>query len=196
MFVKTNGCYCVALYQPFDPSTVPVLPAHNCCSNCKEGCRCEECVEGRREELPFENKKSDLNISTPVVTRPVSDDDKEVLKAALTEITQGQDGNAFGPVMEHCFSPELIEDIVNKCHQLFSIQDIIEHDLPVYSIAHCLKILEIIQENFKDIPNLDAAVSYFTYSINVCKQVDFEYDNYFIDVFDSTNDETDELETI
>ena len=130
--------------------------------------------------MPFENKKSDLNISTPAVTRPVSDDDKEVLKAALTEITQGQDGNAF----------------VNKCHQLFSIQDIIEHDLPVYSIAHCLKILEIIQEIFEDIPNIDAAVSFFTYSINVCKQVDFQYDNYFIDVFDSTNDETDELETI
>ena len=64
-------------------------------------------------------KQSDLNISTPAVTRPVSDDDKEVLKAALTEITQGQDGNAFGPVMEQVQYLITVvryeEPIINNC---------------------------------------------------------------------------------
>jgi hypothetical protein len=127
-----------------------------------------------------------MNESTPVLTRPVCDSDKEVLKAALTELSHGNNvNNAFGEVLEHCFSPQLVEDIVNNCHYLFSIQDIIER-----------KILEIIQEIFEDIPNFDPALDFFTDSINVCKQFDSQYDKYFIDVFESPNKETDELDTV
>ena len=196
-FVKTTGCYRVALYQPFDPLIVPVTPGHNCCFNCKKECACAECVSGCINELPFEDIEQNVNESTPVLTRPVCDSDKEVLKAALTELSHGHNANnAFGEVLEHCFSPELVEDIVNNCHYLFSIQDIIERHLPVYSIAHCLKILEIIQEIFEDIPNFDSALDFFTDSINVCKQFDSQYDKYFIDVFESPNEETDELDTV
>jgi hypothetical protein len=142
-FAKTTGCYCVALYQSFDPLIdiiVPVTPGHNCCFNCKKECTCAECVNGCRNELPFEDIKQNMNESTPVLTRPGCDSDKEVLKAALTELSHGNNGNnAFGEVLEHCFLPELVEDIVNNCHYLFSIQDIIEQSLPVYSIVHCLE---------------------------------------------------------
>ena len=43
-FVKTDGCYRVAMYQPFDPAIAPMNDGHNCCSNCKEKCTCDECV--------------------------------------------------------------------------------------------------------------------------------------------------------
>jgi hypothetical protein len=63
-FAKTTGCYC--------------------CFNCKKECTCAECVNGCRNELPFEDIEQNMNESTPVLTRPVCDSDKEVLKAALT----------------------------------------------------------------------------------------------------------------
>ena len=91
----------------------------------------------------------------------------------------------------NCFSPELIDDIVSNCHKLFSIQDIVESSLPVYSIAHSLKILEIIQEIFEDIPNLDCALSFFSnyYHNDKCEnpmEEDNEGEGYFIDYFDSS----------
>ena len=35
-FVQTDGCYRVAMYQPFDPVIAPMNDGHNCCSNCKK----------------------------------------------------------------------------------------------------------------------------------------------------------------
>ena len=189
--VKINGCYRVAMYQPFDPAIVPMTPAHDCCSNCKEGCTFDECADpDNRIKLPFERTEQCFSISsTSVLTRAVSNSDKEVLKAALTELSHGSANNAFGGVLEHCFSSELVDDIVKNCHYLFSIQDITERNLPVYSIMHCLKILEVIQEIFEDIPNFDSAMSFFAHSADVCKQYDSQYDKYFMDVFEQPDEE-------
>lgn len=196
--VKTTGCYRVAMYQPFDREIAPMAPAHDCCSNCKEGCTCDECADHDcRNELPFERTEQCFNkSSSSVLTRAVSSDDKEVLKAALTELSNGSANNAFGGVLEHCFSSELVEDIVKNCQYLFSIQDITERNLPVYSFVHCLKILEVIQEIFEDIPNFDSAMNFFAHSADACKQFDTQYDNYFMDVFEQPDDDTHEYSYI
>ena len=140
-FVKTTGCYRVAVYKPFDPLIVPVNPGHNCCLYCAQ-CECN-----------------------PPLCRPVSDEDNEDLQAALTELSLGKRNHltsgTIGAVSLNCFSPELVDDIVSNCHKLFSIQDIVGSNLPVYSIAHSLKIQEVIQEIFEDIPNLDCALKFF-----------------------------------
>ena len=106
----------------------------------------------------------------------------------MTELSYGSAKNAFGGVLEHCFSSELVEDIVENCPFLFSIQNITERNLPVYSVTHCLKILEVIQEIFEDIPNFDSAMSFFAQSTDVYKQFDSPYDKYFLDVFDLPDD--------
>lgn len=115
---------------------------------------------------------------------------------ALTELSNGSANNAFDGVLEHCFSSELVEDIVKNCQYLFSIQDITERNLPVYSFIHCLKILEVIQEIFEDIPNFDSAMNFFAHSADACKQFDTQYDNYFMDVFEQPDDDTHEYSYI
>ena len=33
-FVKSEGCYRVAMYRPFDKNIKPASPGHDCCSHC------------------------------------------------------------------------------------------------------------------------------------------------------------------
>ena len=163
-FVKTTGCYRLAVYKPFDPLIVPVNPGHNCCLYFAQKCSCDDCSDGLTNKYPFEDKLV-LCDCNPPLCRPVSDKDKEDLQAALTELSLGNGNHltsgTIGAVSLNCFSAELVDDIVSNCHKLFTIQDIVGSNLPVYSIAHSLKILEVIQEIFEDIPNLDCALKFF-----------------------------------
>lgn len=54
----------------------------------------------------------------------------------------------------HGFSDQLVHDVVLNCHQLFTVNDVLGK-CPFFSVAHALKILEIIEELFLDIPNFD-----------------------------------------
>jgi len=56
-----------------------------------------ECCDKRCDEkLPFEKSESLACNSPPVLTRVVSDGDKQDLKEALTELVDGGSHNAFG----------------------------------------------------------------------------------------------------
>ena len=37
-FLKTTGCYRVAIYKTFDPLIAPTSPGHNCCLHCAQDC--------------------------------------------------------------------------------------------------------------------------------------------------------------
>ena len=39
-FVRTTKCYHVACLKPFVDDAKPLLPGHDCCSNCAVTCRC------------------------------------------------------------------------------------------------------------------------------------------------------------
>jgi hypothetical protein len=136
------------------------------------------------------------------LSRPVSDEDRKDLQAALTEISLGQrnhsDRNAFGA--SNYFSLELVDDIVNSCQNLFTIQNIVASNLPVYSVAHSLKILEVIQEVFKDIriPNLESSLDFFSQLTNCSYEYestnkDMQSECYFLDYVDLSDDNTDLL---
>ena len=148
-FVKCESCYRVALYKNFDSKIQPVTPGHDCCSYCATKCCNESCTE----LVQFENQ-SPLPASLPALTRPVSDEDKADIRAAFTELVQVKDDNAFGAASQHAFSQELVRDIEENCYRLFTVKDVFEC-LPVYSLNHCMKILEIVQETFGDLPHLD-----------------------------------------
>lgn len=109
-FVKSEGCYRVAVYKTFDSSIKPVKPGYDCCSHCAQDCSCENhCAQ----KLPFEKQEA-LPEASPTMSRPVRDVDKQELEAALTEILEEKSiySSAFGAVSSHGFSCELVEDIV------------------------------------------------------------------------------------
>ena len=54
--------------------------------------------------------------------------------------------------LSHGFSDELIQDLVERCSEIFSIEDIIS-PFPVFALVHAMRILEVFQEIFDDIPN-------------------------------------------
>ena len=60
----------------------------------------------------------------------------------------------FDDISCHGFSDQLVQDVVTNCHRLFTVNDILEL-CPIFSIVHALKVLELIQELFLDIPNFD-----------------------------------------
>ena len=198
-FVKTTGCYRVAAYKQFDSSIAPIEPGHDCCLHCSQECCCVDCGNGAAFKYPFEDKPPEHGCDQ-TLSRPVSDEDRKDLQAALTEISLGQrnhsDRNAFDA--SNYFSLELVDDIVNRCQNLFTIQDIVASNLPVYSVAHSLKILEVIQAVFEDIPNLESSLDFFSQLTNCSYEYestnkDMQSECYFLDYVDSSDDNTDLL---
>lgn len=62
--------------------------------------------------------------------------------------------SVFDDISCHGFSQQLVQDVVANCHHLFTVNDILEL-CPIFSIVHALKVLELIQELFLNIPNFD-----------------------------------------
>ena len=68
-FVKTKGCYCVAVYKPFDPL---ISPGQNCCLYCAEECSCIQCSDGVTTGYPFEDKQILVECNEPLC-QPIND---------------------------------------------------------------------------------------------------------------------------
>lgn len=62
--------------------------------------------------------------------------------------------SVFDDISCHGFSQQLVQDVVANCHHLLTVNDILEL-CPIFSIVHALKVLELIQELFLNIPNFD-----------------------------------------
>ena len=156
-FVKADNCLRIAAYQSLDDKIVSLKPGHSCCTYCTSTCDCgdESCTE---HSLPFEQASVNRVDSGDVtlMSRPVSSEDKTDLVDALNDlrISMNKQPSLFDHISSHGFSEHLIEDVVTNCHHIFTIGHILEA-CPVFSIGHALKILEIIQEIFLDIPNFD-----------------------------------------
>ena len=86
----------------------------------------------------------------------MSNQDKIDLTDSLKEVQDSliRRQALFDGVSCHGFSDQLVQDVVANCHQLFTLIDILEL-CPVFSIHHALRVLEIIQEVFLDIPSFD-----------------------------------------
>ena len=76
----------------------------------------------------------------------------------------GVEGLSLDKSSGHGFSMELIEDITSNCETIFTVQDVISN-FPVFSISNSLRILEVIQEVFMDIPNLEETLSFMNLRI-------------------------------
>lgn len=153
-FVKTKGCLRVAAYKSLDESIQPQEPQHSCCNHCSLNCNCDLC----EANIPlFEKKASNKNAAREfLLIRPATNQDKLDLTDSLKEIQDSlvRRHSVFDGVSCHGFSDQLVQDVVANCHRLFTISDILEL-CPVFSLNHALKVLEITQELFLDIPNFD-----------------------------------------
>ena len=151
-FVKATGCFRKALFSSVC-ETEPITPMHDCCSNCVSLCTCtgDGCNEDVEQFQKDETDEKHLGLA-----RPVTSEDREVLKEALEEVKTQQTvkTSCMGSVCCHGFSDQLIDDVVKDCSAIFTIDDIMVH-FPVYSFSHAKIILEITGEIFNDIPGLD-----------------------------------------
>ena len=98
-------------------------------------------------------------------------------------------GREFGQAPD----ARVIEDITSNCETIFTVQDLIS-TFPVFIISNSLRVLEVIQEVFMDIPNLKENLSFMNlYSVpevlNVNSRVHewFDFDEIDLGV-ESDND--------
>lgn len=131
-FLKATGCHCVASYLSFDPD-IPLFPSHDCCSLCTTVCLCNDrCPQPNK---PFE-KGTSVQTLVPMHHRSVSDEERNVLKGAQSEVETSIShrvwSSVFGSTSFHGFSQELISDVVANSHKLFTTEDITTH-VPVSS---------------------------------------------------------------
>ena len=138
------------------------MPAHDCCNNCAQLCNCggNDCTV----QLPQHDLKPvQAEIPLTVTNRPVSEVDKQDLENGLYEMVNPichtlklLDLNSTQPD----YAKQLVQSIVERSHAIFTVNDIVDY-FPVFSIHHALKIIELFNEIFEDIPNLDAMVEVF-----------------------------------
>lgn len=159
-FVRAQGCYRVSAYQSLDNSIVPQQPLHCCCSYCSSNCQCGG-TKCDGEILPFEIVSESCEVEEHPHKRSVTSDDKHDVKVALMEmLSQSNEVCSIDSTSTHGFSPQLVADISNNCATIFSVKDTIEN-FPVFSLKDAIKILEVIQEIFLDVPNFEETSAFF-----------------------------------
>ena len=68
-------------------------------------------------------------------------------------------------------------DVVSKCSDIFTIDDVLGN-FPVFSVGDALQILEIMQEIFLDIPNLEETLVFFSFSSDFSHHSWFNLEEY------------------
>lgn len=85
----------------------------------------------------------------------------------------------------HGFSTQLIDDIVDSCDNIFTIDDII-NNFPVFLFANALRILEVIQEIFLDVPHFEETLEFFTCESNLDDHIKLDFDSLTLGVESDT----------
>lgn len=125
-FVHALGCYRIPAYKPFDHNIESIMPAHDCCNNCASTCQCEgnNCtIQQPQHDL----EPAHVEVPSPVMTRPVSELDKEDLESGLKEVV-----NLIFPTLklldQNILSPdyvnELVKSLVERSNRIFTVKDI------------------------------------------------------------------------
>lgn len=177
-FIRTNGCLRVGAYQSLDSNMKSSSPLHNCCSFCATVCKCygDSC---NAEVLPFEVEGKLAEEGVTKRTREVTMHDRQDLHDALKEVCDSMkmQGLCIDYSSSHGFSEQLMRDVVSKCSDIFSIEDVLSN-FPVFSVGDALQILEIMQEIFLDIPNLEETLAFFSFSSGFSPQSWFNLEEY------------------
>lgn len=116
---------------------------HDCCNVCKSNCDCgtEECPTNANEG---DGNKEDIAI------RIVNAEDYVLLKDALMVLQKSIGTNTMSVFRgSHGFSSQLVEEVLENCDKIFSLQDVTKL-VPVFSRKHAILIFEIFNDIFDD----------------------------------------------
>ena len=173
-FLAASECVRVAAYKVFDEGIVPVLPKHSCCDFCATLCDCNE-VTGMcgKDPSPYELVAEDVSSSNNLY-RSVSEENKTTLKEALKErqidLSNYNAIVALGSTSYHGFSEQVISDVVENCHKIFSLEDVLTYS-PIFSKLQALDLLSIISDVFNDIEKLPSIADTCAFSCNDFQQI-------------------------
>ena len=151
------------LLSYFDVECHPKDPAHLCCDNCSTSCKC-----GSENCKPFFYPLAEFDkpANTPWQERNVSVEEMKNLKSnlvtyhkqLLTNLTK-RDASGKLKYFTHPkfllgFSELQIQQVLDHCHNLYSIADIC-HFVEIWDLQHALKIHDILQEMSGDLEDSD-----------------------------------------
>jgi len=188
-FVRSKGCLRVAAYQSLDPGIKPINPLHDCCTYCTALCKCGG-ASCETHDLPFESNTnpSDITERSEFHNREVTEKDRQDLRSALEEVVQSLkfQSLAIDESASHGFSKQLVDDVVKNCDGIFTVEDILSN-YPVFSVGNALRILEVIQELFLDITNLEETSALLSFGLNFDSEAWFSLEDCMFS--DNSNDD-------
>lgn len=153
-FVRTTKCYRVACLKPFVDDAKPLLPGHDCCSNCAVTCRCSSgCSVLPFNEQPANEEQQAYSQRKRCITMEQLVD----LQEALMEMKATFDSHCSLEV--HGFSSDLIKQVVEGASTIFSVKDVL--CFPVFSVKIANQIMEIFQDIFDDIEEMEDEADVF-----------------------------------
>lgn len=136
-FAKANDCLQKALMKPLDVPVDCVLPLHNCCSNCKQICKCDG-QDCSCTDLPFTNSDK---VSQPRAARVIPKDDESVLEEALKEFQSFLNtGTTTLLGSTHAFTDKLVKEIISNAPSIFNLDDVLS-TLSVFATAYAVFFL-------------------------------------------------------
>ena len=163
-YLKAETCRrlkILALFGDTNIGTNGVVPKHLCCDICAKDCECDDKVchnnNGCMVSLMSKATTSDPKPNGP--KRDVSESQRKQLEALLKdcqdkireEIEQSNLHCLFTSI-DHltCFSNSLIQGVITKCEQLYSLDNILE-SICVWNVDHASQIFECLKIVFEDV---------------------------------------------
>lgn len=136
-------------YQYDNPHEV----MHTCCDVCAEKCKCqhEKCAVWSPH-----GDDDDVREIPNAMQRPVSKDQEKQLLAELIKLKQKIVSQVCTQTMVSCpnnlleFNNFHINQVLEKCHKLFSFSDIVR-EVEIWRYSYAVEILKIINGTFNDI---------------------------------------------
>lgn len=142
---------------------------HNCCGSCMQVCQCNssKCNEVWSPQMSNEHNYPTMqhvacssgSREGQQLTRVVTKTDKQLLKRRLVEFQKDLSKGVSTETMVSCpnilleFNMFHINQVVNNCHSLFSLEDVLEA-VEIWRNEYAFSILKIIKEIFGE-TNID-----------------------------------------
>ncbi|CAB3988004.1 Werner syndrome ATP-dependent helicase-like [Paramuricea clavata] len=153
---ETSECLRQLIFADFNIGSCHFDLPHQCCDVCAQTCQCGNSDCGKIPVISCDQDDDDNNI--PTIIRSVTTEDKGTLKSLLMsyrmqliEMEVNTMTSSVGiPNVFLEFGGMQISQVLNTCHKLFTIDDVIEN-VEIWRKNHAPGILEAIKHVFNDI---------------------------------------------
>ena len=154
---ETSECLRQLIFADFNIGSSHFDLPHQCCDVCAQTCQCGNSDCGKIPVISCDQDDDDDN-DIPTIIRSVTSEDKATLKSLLMsykmqliEMEVNTMTSSVGiPNVFLEFGGMQISQVLNTCHKLFTIDDVIEN-VEIWKKNHALGILEAIKHVFNDI---------------------------------------------